>query len=241
MQNMPLGSFYIVSLVGINGSLDVFSALYGWLANNVGYSAAFLTGTVVATWQGPQIQVPVVTTADAADQVSAISIAGTGVSWLTAQVWSKAGEWVRRQSWPDANKMLHHDAGAGSVRAIALIKSTAEPVARVVRNSEFGPAEYGALDWTLKFPPASGAELDLTDAMLAVDAAPWVFWKVPAIAATSGTGTASPTAGGATSATAATAATPATGAATPQGFVYRRNGTDILVPAKDVSGGDWQP
>lgn len=98
-----------------------------------------------------------------------------GVPWITAGAWSRSGEWVRRKSWSDLNMMIRHEAGPGSVRAVAVFKSSSVTAAHPVRNAEFGVAEFLAQDWVLKYPPTG--DIDLTDAMIAVDAALWVLWK----------------------------------------------------------------
>jgi hypothetical protein len=228
---------YYRPAVGGMGGQHVGSADFVYtLPAQAGYTIPGTPGHTVAGT--PDQVVPILS---AGDQVAAISLGSLGVPWVTASVWSHAGEWVRIKSWSDANKMIRHEAGPGTTRAVAVIKSSGEPVARVVRAAEFGVAEFNSLEWVKKYAD-NGFEVDLTPARIAVDAPNWVLWKLDAVVAASGAGAASPPAGGATAATPATAATSATGiVTTPQGFVYRRGGQDILVPAKDISGAEWQP
>lgn len=111
----------------------------------------------------------------AVDAVAVVQISAVGATWLTANVWSRSGEWVRRKAWSDSQMMIRHEAGPGSARAVAVFKSSPVPAARAVRNAEFGVAEFLAQDWVQAYP--STGDMDLTDALIAVDAAQWSLWR----------------------------------------------------------------
>jgi hypothetical protein len=61
---------------------------------------------------------------------------------------AKAGAAVRREAWP-VTRTLIYTAGAGSVRAVAAINNAGVSPATltVVKNSDFGQAEFAAQDW----------------------------------------------------------------------------------------------
>ena len=175
-------------------------------------------------------------TPDAAiSAVVAVDVEAAGVPWVTARAWSEAGSWVRRKSWLDSLMMIRHEAGPGTVRAVAMFKSASVTTARAVRNAEFGQAEFAACDWALKYPPQQ-TEVDLTDAVIAVDALAWQLWK-----GSPGVDAAADSAGG----SGAAAVSSAAGVALPksgEGFVYLRNGETTLVAAIDFdSDTPWSP
>ena len=174
--HMPVGDYMIGLSAQAGNSIDVQTRVNNWLMSaNGGVGDVQISGTVTGTWRNPAVVATGTYLAGLRDRVVAVNLASAGVPWLTANVWSRSGEWVRRKTWADSNKMLRHEAGPGSARAVAVLKSSTA-AARPVRNTEFGVAEFCALDWAMKYPPAAG-DVDLTDAMIAVDALNWVLWK----------------------------------------------------------------
>jgi hypothetical protein len=163
-----------------------------------------------------------------ASQVAELRLGSAGVPWTTAQGWSRAGEWVRRKAWADSAMMLRHEAGPGSARAVAVFKSASVTVARAVRSAEFGVAEWAALDWVLKYPPADG-DVDLTDAVIGVDAAQWALWKSGAAGSGGGTG--------------GTEGTEGTEGSQSAGFLWRRADGSLVTVGAEVfsSGAAWSP
>ena len=65
-----------------------------------------------------------------------------------ARALAKAGSAIRRNSWP-ITKTLSYSRGAGSTRAVAVINNSAVTPATVtvVKNSDFGQADFAAQDW----------------------------------------------------------------------------------------------
>lgn len=61
-----------------------------------------------------------------------------------ARALAKAGVAVRRDAWP-ITKTLVYSKGPGSVRAVAALVTSG--VVTVVKNSDFGQAEFVAQDW----------------------------------------------------------------------------------------------
>ena len=197
-----------------------------------GSRAKHIQGT--AGWEIPAVTVPphpaVPATLDAAvDAVAEINLATIGAPWITASAWSRSGEWVRRKAWTDSQMMLRHESGPGTSRAVAVLKSSTVTTPRAVRSTEFGPAEFSALDWVMKYPPAGN--LDLTDAMIAVDAEQWVLWNRALVPTPTPTPTPTPD----------PTPTPTPLPKTGEGFLYLKNGVQTLVPARDESGANWSP
>lgn len=77
---------------------------------------------------------------------------------------ARSGLWVRRRSWTDGTRRLRYEAGAGTVPAVAVLRS-ASVETRTVLNVEFGEAEFRAVDWVLADPLPAALE-DLTAAVL---------------------------------------------------------------------------
>lgn len=65
-----------------------------------------------------------------------------------ARALAKAGAAVRREAWP-TYRTLVYSAGPGSVRAVAAICNArvSPATTTVVKNSDFGDAEFAAQDW----------------------------------------------------------------------------------------------
>lgn len=72
----------------------------------------------------------------------------SGMSWPAARALAHAGVPVRRKVWP-TTKTLVFMAGRGSTRTVAAITNTSAvpSTVTVVKNSEFGVAEFSANDW----------------------------------------------------------------------------------------------
>jgi len=70
------------------------------------------------------------------------------MTFTDARALAKAGVDVRRDSWP-ITKTLSFAKGPGSTRAVAVINNSAVSPATitVVKNTDFGPAEFAAQDW----------------------------------------------------------------------------------------------
>ena len=70
------------------------------------------------------------------------------MTFPNARALAKAGAAIRRDSWA-VTKTLSYSMGAGSTRAVAVITNSAVSPATVtvVKNVDFGQAEFAAQDW----------------------------------------------------------------------------------------------
>lgn len=69
---------------------------------------------------------------------------GGGMKWREARELATAGAAIRREVWPTTRTIIY-SRGAGSVRAVACMVDGS--VVSVVKNSDFGQAEFAAQDW----------------------------------------------------------------------------------------------
>lgn len=94
--------------------------------------------------------------------VVGVSLATFGVEWWAAAKWAKLGSWVRRLSWADTSQKIRFEEGEGTAKAVAVYQGNTI-TKRVVKNSDFGAIEFGAIDWIV---PGSPSLIDLTNAVL---------------------------------------------------------------------------
>ena len=86
--------------------------------------------------------------------------------WDGAELLARSGLWVRRKSWTDGTRRIRYEAGAGTVRGVAVLRSSAVAT-RAVLADEFGTAEFCASDWVLADPLL--VKEDLTAAVVTLD------------------------------------------------------------------------
>ena len=150
-----------------------------------------------------------------------------GVSWWGgADLSARAGIWVRRSSWTDADRKIRFEAGAGTSRAVAVQIVGGSSVAERVTKADFGKEEFLADDWQID-SSAEPAKIDVTD--LSFSGAGIYFSVGPA---------------GPVDPNPPVVPTPDPVVNLPidgKGFLYLKNGAATLVPARDVTGADWQP
>ena len=66
------------------------------------------------------------------------------MTFSAAKALGKAGIPIRRSSWP-VTKSIVYSRGPGSARAVAVL--VVGGVVTVVKNTDFGPADFEAQDW----------------------------------------------------------------------------------------------
>lgn len=66
------------------------------------------------------------------------------MTFFFAMPFAKSGGEIRRTSWP-AGRTLTYSAGPGSQRSVAVLITSG--VVSVVKNTDFGQAEFAASDW----------------------------------------------------------------------------------------------
>lgn len=162
--------------------------------------------------------------ADWRSAASALSWATVGLPWW-GQIESAArsGQWVRRASWTDATRQLRFVHGAGTTNAVAITQAGVR-----VTPTDFGSAEFLATDWQTVLatePPP----IDVTDLIFTGSTGATFFAVVGP--------TPDPTDPPNPSDPPTTPPLPTTG----QGFLYLRDGVATLVPARDITGADWEP
>lgn len=125
--------------------------------------------------------------------VVGVSLATFGIEWFAAAKWAKLGSWVRRLSWADTSQKIRFEEGEGTAKAVAVYQGNTI-TKRVVKNSDFGAIEFGAIDWIV---PGSPAVIDLTNAMLYANGR-WSLTHSGRTVTSGGTGSGSGSTGGTT-------------------------------------------
>jgi hypothetical protein len=72
------------------------------------------------------------------------------MTWWQAYTLARAGRPVRRPAWGNAQRIVFDVDNLGGVRAVAVIEMIAPDgrvTRRVVQAADFGPAEFGAVNW----------------------------------------------------------------------------------------------
>jgi hypothetical protein len=171
---------------------------------------------------------PATQTPDWSTAPGTLSWASAGLPWWgLVESAARAGSWVRRLAWTDADRAIRFEAGAGTTRAVAVQMASGLAVAERVTTAVFGVAEFLAEDWVVLSANESPI-VDVTDFIFSGPAASVLF----AVFGVGGGGTPGADPGSGSDGT-----VPQTG----RGFVYVRDGVTTLVPARDISGADWEP
>jgi len=192
-----------------------------------GSASSLMSARFLDVVAGPILQAPLSAAKAGAIQALEWAAAGSGVPWRLVEASARAGSWVRRNGWVEYTRRIRFVAGAGTTRAVAV-----DEAGEVLTPSGFGAAEWLAGDWMV-WDDEEPAPVDVSDWVFS-GGAQTIAFAVAAAAVTSGesSGGGSPEGLGGEGSPLASLG---------EGFVYRQDGVDILVPAQDINGDSWRP